>query len=370
MPRYREAERYREARLLGIEVGKPEYKAAKLELKGFKIKFYDLLDNKLYELGSDVKHGRISRANFELMDFGCGAFSFMLDDTPPFDLTYRTRADIHLYFDELAWFTGFVQTIPQPGQKKPFEFSGFGFFEQLDWVTVSKDYENQDVADIVKDIVQNMVAPNTQIIYNESKVETTGYTITNIDFYLSFAKDAIQSLADIAQGFEFGVDNVREFYFRPIDTDLKYHFWSGKHFQDMGIEENPFAVRNRLYIKVGLIQGEGYGYIKEGSNCIGYVEDVDSIAIYGLREDIVTAPDVLDVDDAWRWGAEILQDRKSPNIKGKISNIIFDKTKTKVDSKGKIRVTGHEGSEYEFKIEKVSYSISSQGILGEMELES
>ena len=80
MPRYREAKRYREARLTGIEIGKPEFKAAELELKGFKIKFYDLSDNKLYELGTDVKRGRISEASFELLDFGCGAFSFTLED--------------------------------------------------------------------------------------------------------------------------------------------------------------------------------------------------------------------------------------------------------------------------------------------------
>jgi len=368
MARYREAKRYREARLLGIETGKPEYKPPELELKGFKIKFYDLADNKLYELGSDVKRGRISEASFELMDFGCGSFSFLLDDKPPFDLTYRIRVDIHLYFDETAWYTGFIQAIPQPGQKTPYEFSGFGFFEQLDWVTVSASYQNKDVADIVKDIIENKVAPNTQIIYNASKIERTGYTVNSIDFYLNFAKDAIQSLADIAQGYEFGVDNVREFYFRAIDTDLKYHYWAGKQFQHVKIEENPFAVRNRLYIKVGLIQGEGYGYIKEGSNCIGYVQDAASIGAYGLREDVVTAPDVLDIDDAERWAGMILQERKTPRIKAKISNVLFDKIKTKIDSEGKVRVTTHEGSEYELKIEKVSYSISSQGCLGEMEL--
>lgn len=370
MPRFREAKRYREARLLGIETGLPEYKPADLELKGFKIKFYDLSDVKLYELGSDVKRGRISEASFELMDFGCGEFSFLLDDKPPFDLTYRTRVDIHLYFDEVAWYTGFIQAIPQPGQKTPYEFSGFGFFEQLDWVLVTDNYETLDVADIVKDIIENKVAPNTQIIYNESKIEATGYTVNAIDFYLSFAKDAIQSLADIAVGYEFGVDNVREFYFRSIDTDLKYHCWAGKQFQHIKIEENPFAVRNRLYIKVGLIQGEGFGYIKEGSNCIGYVDDATSIATYGLREGVVTAPDVLNIADAQRWAGEILQNKKNPNIKAKISNVLFDKTKTKIDSEGKVRVTAHEGSEYELKIEKVAYSISSQGVLGEMELES
>jgi len=370
MPRIREGERYREGKLLGIEVGIPEYAPADLGVIGFKIKFYDTLDNKIGEIGSDVKHARISQAKFELMDFGCGSFSFVLDDEPPFDLTFRTRVDIHLYFDEVAWFTGFVQDIPQPGERKPFVFEGFGFFEQLDWVQVDADYQSEEVSDIVKDIIENTVAPNTQIIYNAAKIEATGYTVEDADFYLIKAKDAIQQLADIAQGFEFGVDNVREFYFRPIDTDTKYELWTGKQFQYLNIEENPHTVRNRLYVKVGLIQGEGFGYIKEGSNCIGSVEDAVSIATYGVREDVISAPDVLNVDDALQWAAQILAEVKDPKIKAKVVNVLFDKTRTKIDSVGKARITGHEGSEYELKIEKVAYSISSKGILGSLELKS
>lgn len=363
MPRYREAKRYREARLLGIETGLPEYKPGELELKGFKIKFYDLSDTKLYELGSDVKHGRISEANFELMDFGCGAFSFLLDDDPPFDITYRTRCDIHLYFDEVAWFTGFIQTIPQPGQKKPFLYSGFGFFEQLDWVTITDDYQTTQLDDIVKDIIQNMVAPNTQIIYNVAKIDDPGYEVADIDFDHIHVKDAIQTLANIAQGWEFGVDNVREFYFREIDTDLAYYHWAGKHFQHLEIEEDPFSIRNKLYVKGGEIQGTG-------SNIVGTVQDAASIAAYGLREEIVTAPDILDTADALQWAVILLSEKKDPSIKAKIKNILFDKTKTKITSEGKVRITAHDGSEYQLKTERITYSVSAAGILGEMELES
>lgn len=368
---YRGGKRFREERLLGIEIALPTYAPSDLELKGFKIIFYDPTDIKLYEIGSDVKHGRIATAGFELLDFGCGAFSFTLDEKPPFDLTYRTRVDIHLYFDAVAWYTGFVQTIPQPGKKPPYVFSGFGFFEQLDWVLVTDTYGTQEVADIVKDIVQNKIAPATQIIYNAAKIENTGYTTDDdIDFFVVKAKDAIQSLADIAQGYEFGVDNVREFYFRAIDTDPKYHLWAGKQYQNIEIEQNPYNVRNRLYIKVGLIQGTGFGYIKEGANVIGYEEDAASIAAYGLREEVVTAPEILSVADARRWAIELLETKKTPETKAKIINIMFDKTKTKIESAGKVRITTHEGSEYELNIEKVGYAISSGGVLGSMELRS
>ncbi|MEA3485162.1 MAG: hypothetical protein U9R03_00450 [Candidatus Aerophobetes bacterium] len=368
-PRFREKKRLREQRILGIQTGIPEYIPPEpSELRGFKLKFYNLADEKIGELGSDVKEGKVLNTNFELLTSGCGAFSFVIDDNPGFDITYRTRVDIHPYFQDIPWFTGFVQTLPQPGKKRPYEYTGFGFFDQLNWITVTKSYETQDVSLIVKDIIQNIVAPNTQIVYNAAKIETTGYTVDEIDFYLAFAKDAIQSLADMATGYEFGVDNSREFYFRAIDTDVHYSYWVGKHFQDIEINKNPFTVRNRLYIKVGLIQGEGYGYIKEGSNCIGYEEDTTSISTYGLREEIVTAPDVLNIMDAREWAKQILAEMKDPEVRATIQNVLFDATKAKIDAKGKIRVTVFDGTEYTLFVDKVSYNISSAGILGQMEL--
>lgn len=372
MARLREAYRLREERLLGLAIGYPDVPyipSQPGELRGFKIRFYDETDLKLGELGSDVKEGKISNIRFELRDLGCGAFSFVCDDYPGFDIEFRTRVDIHPYFDAIPWFTGFVQTIPQVGRKRPYEYTGFGYFDQLNWVTVTETYGAQDIQDIVKDIVENTVAPNTSIIYSAPKIENTGYTMESIDFYLVSAKDAIQELADMATGFEFGVDDSREFYFRAKSTDVNHDFWAGKHFNDVEIMENPHTVRNKLYIKVGLIQGEGYGYIKEGSNCIGYEEDAASIAAYGLREDVVTAPDVLDIDDAREWAKDILSRTKDPEIKAHIKSILGDESRIKISTQGKARITTHNGTEYTLFIKKVGYSITPGGIVGDIELE-
>lgn len=280
-----------------------------------------------------------------------------------FDMAYRTRVDIHPYFDDTPWFTGFIQSIPQIGQKRPFEYSGFGFFEQLDWVTVTGSYASQDVAVIVKDIIQNVVAPNTQIIYNAAKIQSPGYTVESIDFDHTYAKDAIQTLADMAQDFEFGVDNSREFYFRPIDTVVHYSYWVGKHFQNIEIEQFPHTVRNKLYIKIGEIQAGG-------TNIIGSVHNNDSINAHGLREEVINVPESLDTTDATRWANEILAKMKDPSVKAEIKNIFFDETKAKIDAKGKARITVYDGTEYELFVRVISYTISAAGILGEMELGS
>lgn len=363
MPRLREKERLREQRILGIKTGIPTYIPPELVVRGFKLVFYDTADAKVGELGSDVKTGKVVDVSFELRALGCGAFSFFLDDEPSFTIGFRTRVDIHPYFDPSPWFTGFIQTIPQTGQKRPFEYTGFGFYDQLDWVTISDSYTNDDVADIVKNIIETYVAPNTQISYNAAKIIATGYDVQSIDFDHTFAKDAIQTLADMAQDYEFGVDDSREFYFRPITTTVQYSYWVGKHFQNVEIEEDPFTVRNKLYIKLGQIQAGG-------SNIIGSVNDGASIAAYGLREEIITAPESLNAADATRWANMILSEKKDPAIKAKIMNILFDETREKIIAKGKARITMYEGTEHSLYIRAVSYSITAGGILGEMELGS
>ena len=373
MPRLGEATRLREHRLLGTTIGVPDIPyipSEPGELRGFKLVFYNLSDVKIGELGSDSKAGHVSEVEFELMTLGCGAFEFTLDDEPGFTISYRTRVDIHPYFDTTPWFTGFVQTLPQPGKKRPYRYTGFGFFEQLDWVTVTETYDTpQDIQLIVRDIIENTVAPNTQIVYNASKITSTGYTMDSIDFYLTSAKEAIQALADMATGFEFGVDDSREFYFRARNTTVQHSFWAGKHFQDLDIEENPHTVRNKLYIKVGLIQGAGFGYVKEGSNCIGFESDATSISTYGLRETVVTAPDVLDISDAREWAKDLLATMKDPEISATIENLMLDQTRAKIAALGKARVTAREGTEYTLFIRRVGYLITPKGILGDIELE-
>jgi len=359
-PRLREEKRFREQRLLGIKTGIPTYVPPELTLKGFKILVYDVSQTKVGELGADIQFGKVSEIEWELMDFGCGSFSFILDSLPSFPIIYRTRIDICPYFSPSPWFSGFVQTIPKPGQKPPYRYIGFGFFEQLDWVTVTASYQSQEVSVIIKNIVQNTVAPNTQIAYNASKIETTAYTVTDINFDHALAKDALQQLAAIAQGYEFGVDNSREFYFRAVDTTVYYHHWAGRQFQDVEIEEDPLSVRNKLYVKSGKIQADG-------TNIVGNVLNQNSIDTYGLREDIVTAPDVLNTADALQWAGQILAEKKDPQTKARIRNVLFDTTKTKIDSKGRIKITTFDGAAYTLQVKRVLYRISSAGTLGEIE---
>jgi hypothetical protein len=362
MARFREAT-FREAAFSGIKLGIIIYPPAILQERGFKLVFYNTLGEKIGEIGSDIKNTPVSDVGFELMDFGCGAFNFILDDIPLFNITYRTMVSIHPYFDPVPWFTGFIQKMPDPGTKRPVSYSGFGFFDQLDWITITHSFGPQDVSAIVGHIIETIVAPQTQIVYNIANIETTGYTTSGtIDFDHVPAKDAIQALADIAQNFEFGVDNLREFYFRALDTTEKKAAWRGKHFQDTEVKIDPLKIRNKLYIKMGTIQPGGSNIISPP------LSNAASIAAYGLREEVVTAPDILGTADAVQWGTYILNQKKDPVTQVKIIEYFLDSDKNKIEARGKIRLTTEDGAEYSLPIKRVTYTISTGGIMADIEL--
>jgi hypothetical protein len=354
--------RFRELRFSGLRLGLVTYSASVGEERGFKIVFYDTAGTKIGELGSDIREVKVSAVDFELQDFGCGAFSIAMDSQPSFTVGYRTRIVIHPYFDLTPWFSGFIEKMPKPGQTtKPFVFTGFGFYNQLDWVTVTASYATQDIGAIVADIVVTFISPYTQIIYNAAKVETVGYVLQSIDFDHVKAKDAIQMLAEIAQDYEFGVDNEREFFFRAIETDERDWRWSGKHFAQIEIPEDATTVKNRLYIRSGKIQSGG-------TNFAGSVQDAISIGAYGLREDVVTAPDILDYDDAIRWGNYQLSKLKDALTTATLSGINLDDARAMIEARGKMRVTSEQGVEYVLPISRVAYKISASGVTADLEL--
>ena len=96
------------------------------------------------------------------------------------------------------------------------------------------------------------------------------------------------------------------------------------------------------------------------------MENTDSQDDYGLREKILVAPNVLDVDDATRWGTYKLNSLKDPILKAKASMITLNKILIKAF--GKARIYDENGNKYELPIKKITYKISTQGITCDMEL--
>ena len=76
---------------MGLQLGIIIYPPSVLQERGFKLVFYDTSDVKIGELGTDVQEGHVSQVSFELDDFGCGPFSFQVDQLPSFNPTCQLR---------------------------------------------------------------------------------------------------------------------------------------------------------------------------------------------------------------------------------------------------------------------------------------
>ena len=98
------------------------------------------------------------------------------------------------------------------------------------------------------------------------------------------------------------------------------------------------------------------------------VSDADSIAAYGLREDVVTAPDLLNSADATRWANYQLSQMKDPIVQAKIVNYFLDQDKSKISALGRIQLTAEDGTAYTLNVKRVVYTMSMAGIVANIEL--
>jgi hypothetical protein len=227
------------------------------------------------------------------------------------------------------------------------------------WTFGAIDFD-MEVSNIVRDIVTTFIEPKTDIVYDVAKIISTGYTATYVKFDKVTAKKAIQDLADLAQSYMFGVDEERDFYFKAVSTAVNNDAirFITKNVKTFTYDEDISKIVNKIYIRAGSLTA--------GSNYIGFVESGPSQSAYGLKEKILVAPNVLDVDDATRWGTYKLNSLKDPVLKAKASIVTLNKILIKAF--GKARIFDENGNKYELPIKKITYKISTQGITCDMEL--
>lgn len=339
-----------------------------LQGKGYKIIFYDKTGLKVGEISSEIQNSPLINASFELLTNGCGAFEILLSQLPKEleDIDYNYRVDIHLFGDENPWYSGYILHLPEEGTTEiGWEYSGFGYYNQLNNKRVNRSYENKQVSYIVRDIISTIIEPETDIVYDALKIEATFYEVKSIRWDRAPAKEVMKRLSELALGYEFGVDEERDFFFRQKDTAINEdaRFWVGKHLGTFVSKKDVEPVRNRLFIHSGKVTGAAGAK----TNYVCTVEDVGSIAAYDVREDSLTMPAVLENADAQQWGNYKLTELKDPVQTGKITGIeVF---KRRINAKGKAKITSLNGlHSYELPIKKVKYKISSEGIVVNVDL--
>lgn len=329
------------------------------------IDFYDANGQRTASVGSDAKDSPLIEAEFKLDEHGCAEFSLSLAHDHEIEISYNQRVDIRLFGDPQPWYSGYIQVRPVAGTTENiWKYSGYGFFEQLEHVIVKRNYANRDIAAIASDIIATDIEPGTGARYNESNIYATGYTASAISFDYATAKECLKQLSEFAVNYRYGVDQYRDVFFRPLVTEINENsrLWVGHHVEEFIPEEDVSTVVNVVYVQGGTLNSSG-------SNIMYQTSDAESIEKYGKREAVLSIPSAYSASDATRWGDNELQALKDPQRTAKLDGIHNEIAKRNIRPEGMARITTYDGKvSYDYPIQTVRYSLSSEGIVMTMEL--
>lgn len=332
---------------------------------GASIKLFDTSDTQIAEFSSDAQDSRLASLTFALMPTGPAEFDIEVAD-PSIALAHAYRIDVRLWGHADPIYSGFFQKIPGRGTTEfPLKGSGFGFYKFLQDLTYNADFQAQSVWRVVDTLARDMES-RSRIVYNGGKIvqdPRSLYVMNEIKFLRAPMLTAIQTLADLAGGFEFGVDARREFFFRPPVTAIAddSRLWVGKNLATFINASDSTGLKNRLWIRSGKRNTTGDNYLPFS------VEDKASQAAYGLREDSWDAPTIFADADAYRAAAVQLYDIKDPLATGQVTGIDLQPNSL-INCAGFCQVTDNNGNSAPFSKAKVVYKVDGKGIVVDMDL--
>lgn len=190
--------------------------------------------------------------------------------------------------------------------------SFFGYVVELDDVIVKKTYEGQSVSDIVTDIMNTFVVPNTNITFDLSDVDAASYSVVKLALNHT-AKDAIQLLGQLAGNFEWGVDRDKAFFFKTIDKVVRNVFLIGKDVSKSNIMRKDEDVVNVMNV-----------FGSDGSVIIATVQSSLSISKFGRKEANVFESSINELSDANRYGQVLLKNTTNSQRRIKFTAIKED----------------------------------------------
>ncbi|MPM74516.1 hypothetical protein SDC9_121504 [bioreactor metagenome] len=289
-----------------------------------------------------------------------------MDKSADVNLSYNQRVDISLFGDQQPWYSGYIQVIPQSGSTEDTAvYKGYGFFNDLDKVLVNKTYETIEISAMVHDLMTTVIEPRSKIRYNTSKIYSTNYTAEKLRFEYQKAKDVVKTLSEFAIDYVYGVDAYRDLFFKPLNREINENsrFWVGYHVSKFVPEEDCGDIVNFFYAKAGELREDGTNIYPTP------FQDAESIAQYGIREDVLSIPSAVSDADVERWGYSELDKRKRPKKTCKIEGFNPDLIKRNIKPEGVARITVEDGSKYyDYPIKSVKYKVNSNGIQFSMQM--
>jgi len=257
----------------------------------YKLEISDTSGNHVATITDQIENVTLTELRFKyLRNGGCSFFSFTLAEpytTRTIEIGYKV--DIYILSHLWPWFKGYIETVPETGTEKIQKYTGWGYSQRLEQKIINTTKTGMEISEIATSILDSDIIPNyPDITKNTNKIENTGYTIAGtLQFERQKAIDVFKKLAELANDYEFGIDEEGDFYFRANDTVIREYFWVGKHIGEFKPEKDPKNIVNKWYIySPPFSDGSSFQITKE---------DATSQSSYGLREDVVDAPELINV---------------------------------------------------------------------------
>ena len=349
--------------------------------------------DKSFRLKQRVEH-LATNVQWEWNRFGgCGRATFTV---PGNYLRFQVNADddVRIFLpntDGLTatlWYRGYVESATPSLEGSAFgniKIECAGYFNWLDRIIIQnantpKTYSSSEISAVVTDIVNNFIVPNSSIV--SGTIDASNFTPDELLFKTT-ARDAISTLFDLAGAIECGVDVNLNFFWRNQSNAIAQEFFVGDKVIKISEKINFRDIVNKIYFEGGDVSGTPF---------LATSSSDDSVARYGLHEQIIQNASIVTLNVANQYMASILTQKSKPqrqldvslkNIEtrfesnqpmGNISVIDRDATQSaskwgKAASGGSNKIYGRKitggsdalyGGKRKDQIERVVYTLSPQ----------
>lgn len=214
-------------------------------------------------------------------------------------------------------YRGFIENIISSLKiPQTIAFETRGYSELLKKIGVqangdTKTYEDMEISEIVDDIIDTFVTPNSPI--TKGTIDTSNFSVDSIQFRGN-VYEALQTLAELVGNVEYGVNENLQFFWRTENTSIRERFFVGDNISILERRINYSKLVNKIYLQGGDIEGVPY---------LRTAENTDSQVKHYLAEQILMNSSIITDTVADQYLGALLRANSDPeiNIKVKVNNV-------------------------------------------------
>jgi len=200
-------------------------------------------------------------------------------------------------------YRGFITNIiPSLKVGQQIKITAKGYFDKLRKLVVqdsggAKTYTSDKVSDIVDDIADTFITPNSDI--TKGTIDAASFTADTLDFKTT-VEQALRTLAELEGQVEYGVDEDLVFYWRAEESDINHKLLVGDNVELFEKRSDGNQLLNKIYLEGGDVAGSPYAR---------NAENTDSQDRYYLAEGIIVNAAITTQSVADQYLTALLQER-------------------------------------------------------------